>query len=110
MPRTFPKVRTQPKSQIRKRSVVIAGHYTSVSLEDAFWVGLKEAADVRGTSVANLVAQIANQVVESNQINLSSALRTFVLAFYRDQVQQHKERAKLLCCVILWACPSYFIP
>jgi predicted DNA-binding ribbon-helix-helix protein len=48
---------------------------------------------VRGTSVAKLVAQIANQVVESNQINLSSALRTFGLEFYRDQFHKQQTRA-----------------
>jgi predicted DNA-binding ribbon-helix-helix protein len=63
-----------------------------VSLEEGFWIGLKEAAAAHGTTVAKLVTQIADQVVERQQINLSSALRIFVLEFYRNQVEQHRRR------------------
>jgi predicted DNA-binding ribbon-helix-helix protein len=46
------------KSQVVKRSIVIAGHKTSVSLEDVFWKGLKEVAGGRGMTLSELVADI----------------------------------------------------
>jgi predicted DNA-binding ribbon-helix-helix protein len=46
------------KSPITKRSVVIGGHKTSISLEDAFWTGLKEIAQAQGASVAQTVTGI----------------------------------------------------
>jgi predicted DNA-binding ribbon-helix-helix protein len=46
------------KSLIVKRSVVVAGHKTSVSLEDAFWKGLKEVAGERDTTLTELVGTI----------------------------------------------------
>jgi predicted DNA-binding ribbon-helix-helix protein len=67
-------------STVVKRSIVIAGHKTSVSLEDAFWKALKEIAIGRGTTLSNLVTSID---VERRQGNLSSCLRLFVLDFYR---------------------------
>jgi predicted DNA-binding ribbon-helix-helix protein len=67
-------------STVVKRSIVIAGHKTSVSLEDAFWKALKEIAVGRGTNLSNLVTSID---VERRQGNLSSRLRLFVLDFYR---------------------------
>jgi predicted DNA-binding ribbon-helix-helix protein len=70
------------KSSVLKRSIVIAGHKTSVSLEDAFWDSLKEIAVERDMTLADLVASIdANR----NHSNLSSAIRLFVLGVYRDQ-------------------------
>jgi predicted DNA-binding ribbon-helix-helix protein len=71
------------KSPVVKRSIVIAGHKTSVSLEDAFWSGLKEIAIRRRTTLPELVAAIDKQ---RQHTNLSSALRIFVLDFYRGQV------------------------
>ena len=67
------------KSQVVKRSVIIAGHETSVSLEDAFWNRLKNIADERQMTISDLVAEIDSQRQNSN---LSSALRVFVLNFY----------------------------
>ena len=65
--------------EMRKRSVVIAGHRTSVSLETAFWTGLKEIAGQRGMSVNRLV-----ETLDSGRgSNLSSAIRVFVLQHYR---------------------------
>ena len=70
------------KSRISKRSIIIAGHKTSVSLEDEFWASLKEIAKERGMTLGALVAAIdANR----QHTNLSSAIRLFVLGFYRDQ-------------------------
>jgi predicted DNA-binding ribbon-helix-helix protein len=70
------------KSPVVKRSIVLAGHKTSVSLEDAFWVGLKEIAGRRLMTVSDLVQTIDSQ---RQQGNLSSALRLFVLEFYRTE-------------------------
>jgi predicted DNA-binding ribbon-helix-helix protein len=73
------------KSLVIKRSIVIAGHKTSVSLEDAFWQGLKEIAGTRDTTLSDLVAAIDS---ERQHGNLSSAIRLFVLDFYRNQLPQ----------------------
>jgi len=76
------------KSQVVKRSIVIAGHKTSVSLEDSFWKGLKEVAGGRGMTLSELVADIDS---DRQHGNLSSAIRMFVLAFYRDTLSALKE-------------------
>jgi predicted DNA-binding ribbon-helix-helix protein len=70
------------KSPVVKRSIVIAGHKTSVSLEDAFWKGLKEIAGERNVTLSDLVASIDT---DRRQGNLSSAIRLFVLDHYRSQ-------------------------
>jgi len=75
------------KSPVVKRSIVIAGHKTSVSLEDAFWKGLKEIASERDMTLSELVAAIDS---ERQHGNLSSAIRLFVLDFYRNQLSDHK--------------------
>jgi predicted DNA-binding ribbon-helix-helix protein len=62
--------------RVVKHSVVIAGHRTSISLEDAFWRTLKDIAAQEGVSLAALVARID---AERGDANLSSALRVFVL-------------------------------
>src|SRR5215471_10534312 len=49
------------KSLVIKRSVVVAGHKTSVSLEDAFWKGLKEIAGERDTTLSQLVGTIDSE-------------------------------------------------
>lgn len=72
------------KSPVVKRSIVIAGHKTSVSLEEAFWKGLKEIAGGRGMTLSDLVATIDS---ERRQGNLSSAIRVFVLDHYRSQAE-----------------------
>jgi predicted DNA-binding ribbon-helix-helix protein len=68
------------KSQVIKRSIVIAGHKTSVSLEDAFWRGLKDIARERNVTLSDLVAVIDH---DRRHGNLSSAIRLFVLDYYR---------------------------
>ena len=75
------------KSPVVKRSIVIAGHKTSVSLEDAFWKGLKEIASGRDMTLSDLVAAIDS---ERQHGNLSSAIRLFVLDFYRNRLSDHK--------------------
>jgi predicted DNA-binding ribbon-helix-helix protein len=64
------------KSPIVKRSIVIGGHKTSVSLEDAFWRGLKDIAQGQRMTLSNMVATIDKT---RQQSNLSSAIRLFVL-------------------------------
>jgi predicted DNA-binding ribbon-helix-helix protein len=71
------------KSPVVKRSIVIAGHKTSVSLEDAFWKGLKEIATTREMTLSDLVASIDT---DRRHGNLSSAIRLFVLDHYRAQI------------------------
>ena len=70
------------KSSVSKRSIVIAGHKTSVSLEDEFWDSLKEIVKERGMTLGALVAAID---ADRQHTNLSSAIRLFVLGVYRDQ-------------------------
>jgi len=60
----------------------MAGHKTSISLEDEFWNSLKEIARERGMTFAALVAAID---ADRQHANLSSAIRLFVLGFHRDQ-------------------------
>ena len=80
------------KSQVAKRSIVVAGHKTSESLEDAFWNGLKEIAGRRDITLSDLVAAIDSQ---RHHGNLSSAIRLFVLEFYRQQrIDQQADPAK----------------
>ena len=71
------------KSPVVKRSIVLAGHKTSVSLEDAFWKGLKEIAGGRHMTLSDLVGAIDAQRQHGN---LSSALRLFVLNHYRGRL------------------------
>jgi len=70
------------KSLIVKRSVVLQGHKTSVSLEDAFWRGLKDIAWSRRTTLSNLINSID---LDRERGNLSSALGLFVLNHYQAQ-------------------------
>jgi predicted DNA-binding ribbon-helix-helix protein len=80
------------KSPVVKRSIVLAGNKTSVSLEDAFWKGLKEIAGRRLLTLSDLVGTIDSQ---RQQGNLSSALRLFVLEFYRSQIPDIEGREGL---------------
>lgn len=79
------------KSHVAKRSIVIAGHKTSVSLEDAFWTALKEIAAEREKTLSDLVAAIDS---ERQHGNLSSAIRLFVLGLYRDQISEYEKRRR----------------
>jgi len=78
------------KSPVIKRSIVIAGHKTSVSLEDAFWKGLKEIADDRDVTLSDLVSSIDT---DRQHGNLSSAIRLFVLDHYRNHTPVAREPA-----------------
>ena len=67
-------------SRVLKRSIYIAGHKTSVSLEDAFWSAFREIAATRKIPLSDLVSTIDK---ERKHGNLSSAIRLFVLDYYR---------------------------
>lgn len=68
----------QNAEALQKRSVSIAGHRTSVSMENIFWGGLKDIAAARGVPVAQLIRDID----AGRTSNLSSAIRVFVLSHY----------------------------
>jgi predicted DNA-binding ribbon-helix-helix protein len=80
-----------PASTVLKRSIVRAGHKTSVSLEDEFWNELREIAKQRGRTVSNLIAAIDDH---RQHTNLSSAVRLFVLGFYQEQFSDQQGRTR----------------
>ena len=71
---------------MRKRSVTIDGHRTSVSLEDAFWSELAALAQGRGLSLNTLIAEIDHARVTGSSTNLSSALRLHVLEALKSRI------------------------
>ncbi len=71
------------RSTIVKRSVKINGHTTSVSLEDAFWIALKEIAGRRKMTLSELATSIN---AKREHANLSSAIRLFILDYFRIQI------------------------
>ena len=75
------------KSLVIKHSIIIGGHKTSVSLEDVFWNALRDIARERRETLSHLVASI-----DTNRQfgNLSSAIRLFVLEFYKGRLGQHE--------------------
>ena len=76
------------KSPVVKRSIVIAGHKTSVSLEDAFWSALKDIAITRRMTLSDLVGSINS---DRQHGNLSSAIRLFVLDHYQCRINNAGE-------------------
>jgi predicted DNA-binding ribbon-helix-helix protein len=72
------------KSLVIKRSIVVGGHKTSVSLEDDFWDALKEIARVNRVTLSDLVGSLDEQRQHGN---LSSTVRLFVLNHYRRRVE-----------------------
>jgi predicted DNA-binding ribbon-helix-helix protein len=73
------------KSSVVKRSIVIDGHKTSVSLEDPFWTDLKTIAHIQQTTLSELVAKIDST---REQSNLSSAIRLFVLQHFQMKTSE----------------------
>lgn len=71
------------KSSVGKRSIVVAGHKTSVSLEEAFRNGLKEISGLRDMTLSELVDEINGH---RQRGNLSSAIRLFVLNHFKSRV------------------------
>lgn len=70
------------RSKIKKRSVIVSGRQSSVSLEDEFWDEVRKIAHLREQSVQDFVADVL-KAYEGH--NLSSALRVYVLQHYRSQ-------------------------
>lgn len=66
-------------TQLKKRSVNLNGHATSVTMEEPFWIALRDIAKARGQSLNALIAQID----ETREGNLSSALRVFALEYFK---------------------------
>ena len=88
------------KSLVVKRSVMIDGHKTSVSLEDPFWSGLKEIAHSEGATLPALLAKIDGT---RERGNLSSAIRLFVLDQVRTNGMLRLTATALMCAVALTA-------
>jgi predicted DNA-binding ribbon-helix-helix protein len=74
------------KSPVVKRSIVIGGHKTSVSLEGPFWMSMKEISAERQMTLSHLVGEIDSI---RQQGNLSSAIRLYVLDHFRSRVAPH---------------------
>ena len=71
------------RSLVKCHSVAVDGVSTSVSIEDEYWQALKDIANLRGVALSHLVTKIDRD--RSNK-NLSSAIRLFVLRFYRERL------------------------
>jgi predicted DNA-binding ribbon-helix-helix protein len=84
-----PVIRTQAASRIRKRSVRVGSYFTSLTMEDAFWEGLKEIAQERNLPLNTLVTDIHKL---RQHANLSSVIRLFVLDHYRRLAEQKGKR------------------
>ena len=80
---TMPVIDLPPMTPPVKRSVTIDGHRTSVSLEDAFWRGVADAARARSITRAQLIGQIDH--ARPPEVGLATALRLFVVAELRQQ-------------------------
>jgi predicted DNA-binding ribbon-helix-helix protein len=79
------------KSPVVKRSIVVAGHKTSVSLEEAFWSAMKEISSARDLTLSELVGEIDSR---RQQGNLSSAIRLFVLDHFRKRAEQAEAESR----------------
>jgi predicted DNA-binding ribbon-helix-helix protein len=73
------------QSPVAKRSVIIDGHKTSVSVEDIFWTSLKEVARERAMTLSKLIGSIDAERVAG--ANLSSAIRVYLLERFRTQLE-----------------------
>ena len=83
-------MKNSKKSLILKRSIVVAGRKTSVSVEDGFWEALREIAKECSASLPELITSIN---ADRKFPNLSSAIRVFVVGYYRDQYIARFKRA-----------------
>jgi predicted DNA-binding ribbon-helix-helix protein len=77
------------KSPVVKRSVMVGRHKTSVSLEQAFWNSMKEISGQRDMTLSKLVGEIDSN---RQQGNLSSAIRLFVLDYFRSRAMSPAAR------------------
>jgi predicted DNA-binding ribbon-helix-helix protein len=69
----------------RKRSVTIAGHATSISLEAPFWDAIRDIAAQQDMSAQDLIAEIDNS---KRMASLSSAIRLYILSWYQDKANE----------------------
>ena len=69
----------------RKRSITIAGHATSISLEAPFWDAIRDIAGQQGMSTQDLIAEIDNS---KRMASLSSAIRVYILSWYQDKANE----------------------
>jgi predicted DNA-binding ribbon-helix-helix protein len=76
-------------STVKKRSIVIGRHKTSISLEDSFWSSLRQIAQDRATTVSELIRKLDTS---RNGGNLSSTIRVFVLDYYRPPLVRPRSR------------------
>jgi predicted DNA-binding ribbon-helix-helix protein len=74
------------QKQSLKRTVALGGRPISVSLEDPFWVALREIATAENTTRPKLIEKINTQ---RKHANLSSAIRLFILGYYRALMPKH---------------------
>lgn len=74
-------------NDLKKHSITIHGHRTSISLEEDFWQSLKDEAKRDAIPLARLVAHIDSERTQ----NLSSALRLFVLHRLQERLKQHQQ-------------------
>ena len=73
------------QTAVIKRSIVLDGNKTSVSLENEFWLGLREIAARENTGLSTLVGKIDS---ERNSCNLSSAIRVYVYNYFRAHLDR----------------------
>lgn len=66
-------------TETHKRSVLLSGHRTSISLEKTFWVKLKEICEKKGKSINQQITEIDNERHKRSNKNLSSAIRVYIL-------------------------------
>ena len=92
------------KSVIVKRSIVLNGHKTSVSLENEFWDGLREIADGQKNKLSAVVQQIDRE--RSNR-NLSSAIRVYVFNHFRTRVSGARTAANPLAPTLRPSAPAF---
>jgi predicted DNA-binding ribbon-helix-helix protein len=77
------------RASVAKRSVVIGGHKTSVSLEEPFWQAVREITDSRNITVSELLREIDR---DRRDANLSSAVRVFVLEYARQRAEAARQQ------------------
>ncbi|QOZ69128.1 ribbon-helix-helix domain-containing protein [Bradyrhizobium arachidis] len=70
------------KSHVAKRSIIVGGHKTSISLEEAFWTAVKEISRQRDMSLSDLASEIERNLQHGN---LSSAIRVYVLGYFKNR-------------------------
>ena len=78
-------------SSVVKRSIILHGRKTSISLEEPFWRAFRMIAAQREATIGELIAHIDS--ARDQSCNLSSAIRTFVLAYYVSRDEERSPRS-----------------